>query len=288
MSSYLKKLFDSDGEFRLMLTQSEDYILQSALSLLNAQQAIISELSKSGRAAAASAESPANPRADNGKTHASPSRSAIPYSIGATAVGGVIGGVVIGTWGAVFGSIAGTALALYYVASADKAAASRAAGAGSGLRTVSQPAANPAGKLDVGRFVQIVSNICESIDNLIDTFRAQIKRVVDKYESQPKPAIETNFRSVLEGIQSLLGYKRTHTPDEEKYVAKLQQRVEDVAELLDNYNLEAVDFSGDNIGLFEQIASPTAERPKMVVPAIVRDGVAVIKGKVFVPETSKE
>ncbi len=45
VSEYLNKLFDENGEFRMQLTQSEDYILQSALSLLNAQQAILSEVS---------------------------------------------------------------------------------------------------------------------------------------------------------------------------------------------------------------------------------------------------
>lgn len=37
VSSYLNELFDNDGKFRLQLTQAEDYILQSAISLLNAQ-----------------------------------------------------------------------------------------------------------------------------------------------------------------------------------------------------------------------------------------------------------
>ena len=46
VSEYLNNLFDENGEFRMQLTQSEDYILQSAMSLLNAQQAILVELSK--------------------------------------------------------------------------------------------------------------------------------------------------------------------------------------------------------------------------------------------------
>ena len=49
---YLNGLFDSDGEFRQNLTKSEDYILQAAMSLLNAQQAMVSEFSATSPIAA--------------------------------------------------------------------------------------------------------------------------------------------------------------------------------------------------------------------------------------------
>lgn len=190
-----------------------------------------------------------------------------------------MGGVVIGTWGAVFGSIAGTALALYYVSASEKPATARK------VQTSPQPVkVINKQKLDVDKYMQIIASICESIDNLIETFRAQINRVVNKYEQQPKPTLESNFKAILEGIQSLLGYKRTHDATEEKYVAKLQQRIEDITELLDNYNLQVVDYTEDKANLFEEISSPTAQQPKMIVPAITKGETAVLKGKVFVPE----
>lgn len=278
VSEYLNNLFDGNGEFRMQLTQSEDYILQSAMSLLNAQQAILAEVSKAKEQKSEPSQQPGL----NGIKAAQPNgigKEAIPYSIGASAVGGVIGGVVIGTWGAVFGSIAGTAIALYYVANNEKQAPQAK------IKTVQQPVAQPTGqKLDVEKFIRIVSGVCESIDNLIETFRSQINRVVNKYEQQPKPTLETNFKAVLEGIQSLVGYKRTHEASKDKYVAKLQQRIEDLTELLDNYNLEIVDYDGDNANLFDEIASPNAQQPKMVVPAIIKGNSAVLKGKIFVPE----
>ena len=261
VSEYLNKLFDENGEFRMQLTQSEDYILQSALSLLNAQQAILSEVSMVKEQKAEPKQHTINKNAiqSNGL-----SKEAVPYSIGASAAGGVIGGVVIGTWGAVFGSIAGTALALYFAANKEKQITK------SKLQTVKQATSQPNQKLDVEKFIRIVAGVCESIDNLIETFRAQINRVIDKYEQRPKPTLETNFKSILEGIQSLIGYKLTHD--------------EDLTELLDNYDLEIVEYKGDNVNLFEEISSPTAQHPKMVVPAIVKGGNVVLRGKVFIPE----
>ena len=46
VSDYLNKLLEDEGDFRQNLTQSEDYILQATLSLLNAQQAMIREFQK--------------------------------------------------------------------------------------------------------------------------------------------------------------------------------------------------------------------------------------------------
>lgn len=281
VSDYLDNLFDSESEFRLQLTQAEDYILQSAMSLLNAQQAIVVELTKTNAQAMEKAKNPMGSNQEQ-KPKRGSNNSAIPYGIGGSAVGGVIGAVVGGTWAAVFGAIAGTALSLYYVASMDKNTTAH-----SNIpkkQMAMQASAKPVQKLDVDKFIAIVSDICESVDNLVNSFRAQVNCVVDKYESMPKPSLETNFKLLLEGLQSLIGYERTHTPAEGKYVGKLQQRVEDVAELLDNYNLEVVNYSGDNIDLFEQIFSPTAKEPKMVVPAIIKDGVTVLKGKLFIPE----
>lgn len=129
--------------------------------------------------------------------------------------------------------------------------------------------------------LSIIENICESVDELISTFRSQIKKVVHKYENQEKPTIERDYRFLLEGIQSLLGYKRTHTEEEDKYVKKLQLRIEDVGELLENYNLEVVDFDGNNEYLFEVVTGQDVIAPKMVYPAIVKNGNAVLKGKIF-------
>lgn len=46
VSNCLNVMFDNNGEYRQNLTQAEDYILQAALSLLNAQQDMSRKLSE--------------------------------------------------------------------------------------------------------------------------------------------------------------------------------------------------------------------------------------------------
>ncbi len=268
---FLGKLFDSDGEYRLGLTQSEDYIMQAAISLLEAQRSMASTILSSTKFQSQSEPQKAiKPE----PTNVGLRKELFPHAIGASALGGTVGGLVLGTWGAVFGSIAGTALILYY-ASQEKEKPKQVATTPKQVEYKQIP-------FDAEKYVTIVGNVCDCVDSLINTFRTQISRVIDKYENQPKPTIEKNYATLLEGIQSLIGYKRTHSPEEEKYATKIQQRIEDLAELLDNYNLEVVDYTEEHVDWFESVKSSTVSAPKMVYPAIVKNGEVVLKGKVFI------
>ena len=137
--------------------------------------------------------------------------------------------------------------------------------------------------LDIDMLLEVVKNLCHSIDEIITTFRAQINNVVQKYESQEKPSLEREYGVFLEGVQTLVGYARAHSEDE-KFSKKIQERIEDLAELLENYNLNVVDYSGDNATLFDFVPSANTTEAKQVYPAVVKDGQPVKKGKVFTPE----
>jgi len=271
VQQYLNELFDSDGEFRQNLTTSEDYILQAAMSLLNAQQAMVSEFATSSHV-----ENNASNKVNNKiqpKQSAGLNKELYPHTIGATAIGGAVGGLVLGTWGAVFGSIAGTALVLYYATTQQDKPLQKAA------QTV-KPAEIQVQKLDVKKFISIISNICESVDTLIDTFRSQINRVVDKYENQEKPVFEKEYGVLLDSIQSLLG--ACYQPIDEKRQKRIDSRIDQLAESLENYNLEVVKYDDNNKQFFEETASEKVEQPTMVLPAIIKDGQEIRKGKVFV------
>ena len=205
---YFNKIFDADGDFRQNLTQSEDYILQAALSMLTMQQSMIGTLIPTyDNRSMLSDDASKSTRLDSSKAVTG---QLLP--LGGSALGGTTGALLFGTWGAVFGAIAGTAVTMYF--------SSRMS-----LNTIvvneefsSAPAES---ELNVDAFIEIIGKICQSVDSLIETFRAQINRVVNKYENQEKATLEKDFRFLLEGIQSLVGYKRTHSEEEPKYIRKL-------------------------------------------------------------------
>ena len=196
----------------------------------------------------------------------------------------VLGKVLLGGWGAVFGAIAGTAI-VFYLQSRNTASrkSTKVPNDKKPISSIVRQELNTSAPVDTSQFVSIISQICASVDNIIATFRAQINRVVAKYENIEKPTLERDYRFLLESIQSLIGYERTHTEDE-KYAKKIQERIEDLGEALDNYNLSIENYSGENEQFFEIIKSPNTKQPKMVYPAILKSGNAVLKGKVFIPE----
>ena len=290
ISNYLTELFDSEGDFRQSLTQAEDYLLQATMSLLTAQQEMsktfvnqkirfntIHEEPKEGVIRGVSDNSSSK---KNFQDYLGTNITASQAGIG-VASGALVGKFAFGGWGAVFGAIAGTAVMVYLASrkSIEPPVESKVASAPS-IRTelVNEP-------LDVPGFIGVVGGICDSVDNLISTFRAQVNRVIDKYESMEKPTIEKQYGFLLESIQTLIGYKRTHDSQDDKYLKKLQTRIEDLAECLENYNLTTEDYDGNNEHLFELIPSPETTEVKMAYPAIVRDGIAVLKGKIFTPVT---
>lgn len=283
VTDYLNDLFDSDGEFRQNLTQSEDYILQAAMSLLNAQQSMIGEFTlpkfADGKKDSQDKQQPETiPVSDFG---GSLKKEQYPYVVGGTTVGGAAGALIFGTWGAVFGAIAGTALVLYYSSQLPQNS-NKNKKVPPQTRIEAKPVVKEQ-KINVDVFTNIVGSICDSVDTLIQTFRAQINRVVDKYESIEKPSLEQEYRFLIEGIQTLIGYKRTHA-DDDKYTSKLQMRIEDLAETLENYNLTVEDYTEENKSWFEAVESSKVDTPKMVYPAIVKNGSMILQGKVFIPQ----
>lgn len=280
ISEHLSSLLLEDGDFRQHLTQSEDYILQAVLAILNAQQARFACLPTINLE-----DSQQEPECgDNSKEkeiHVNKKISKLPLNVStksvAAGVGAWAGGALLGTWGAVCGAIAGTALTTYLVQDSkdDKERISD-----SKPIKISSDEEKP---LDIDSIVIVCANLCKSVDDIIVTFRAQINNVVQKYEGQEKPSLEKEYSTLIDGIQSLVGYNRAHSNDE-KFSKKIQERIEDLAESLENYNLSFVDYDGTNIVLFDIVPSSNAVEDKQVLPAIVKENAVVRKGKLFKPE----
>ncbi len=272
---YFNEVFDADGEFRQNLTQSEDYILQAAISLLNAQRDMAISMKPVDEPGSQAEEEQSSSIPEDKSILSKFAGSDIVASLIGSGAGAIAGKVIFGGWGAVFGALAGTAIAIY-ASAAYKQPKSEPKVLVKGTASASYP-------VNADAFIATISSICASVDNLLDTFRAQINNVVQKYESQPKPTLDSNYLPLLESIQTLVGYARTHSEGEEKYAKKLKERIEDISEVLDTWNLQFEDYDGSNSSSFEKIPSDKAQEEKMVYPAIVKEGAVIIKGKVFIP-----
>ncbi len=291
VSNYLNELFDGDGEFRQNLTQSEDYILQAAMSLLNAQQSMISPLTKTElqqEQISVKPEPIEDQPTDMASSFGSPEkagqylkREQYPMVLGGAAIGGAAGALIMSTWGAVFGAIAGTALVLY-------ASSQTVSTKTNQPKMQTRPQQRPILQtnkivekpIDTELFLSIVSKICDSVDSLIATFRAQINRVVDKYESQEKLPIEAEYPALLENIQALLGVAAGDS-DPDTRQKRIEKRIEMLADSLENYDLRAVNYDGNNAIYFAMQPSPNVSKDTMVAPALLRGDRVVMKGKVF-------
>ena len=107
---------------------------------------------------------------------------------------------------------------------------------------------------------------------IVEQFKQQ-NRTITSYNA------EKDYKLLLGSIQSMLG---TCYSDEsnEKYWPKLKERVEDVGEILENYGIKVVMYSSEVKSFFDVVYRENIDNPNMIYPAFVKDGIAVMKGKV--------
>lgn len=291
VSEFFDKLLSEDGEFRRGLSLPEDYILQAALSLLNAQQEMCRRLSETdieiqkNVSFAPSENLDTNHSANlldgtiDGKwaiagTAVGTAIGAILGKLAVSAIGATIGKIALCTGcGAVCGAIAGTAIVLYLTQQQTSIPAHKA------IPQLEVAIRNY--EIDVNVFMDIITDICKSIDSLINTFRTQIQNVVSKYESKEKPALEKSYSSLLERIQILLGVAESPITDQER-LAKIDDHLVRLIETLKEYGLEVASYTEENSDWFEPVESSNDDTPKMIYPAIIKKGILVKSGKVFV------
>lgn len=214
VSDFLGNLFENNGDYRQSLTESEDYILQAALRLLQSQQSITNEIVRV-------AEQSRNQDSPN-TSHSTGSPNPY-YAIAGAGVGAIAGGLA-GTWAAVAGAIAGSAIVIY--CSAKK------------QTTHSEKTPQIQHQVNAEVFSGIVENICQNIDGVIETYRVQAKRIRDVYESREVPALETEYSSLLEQV---LNTYKTIKANSDNVPDKVVHAVDALAESLENYGLKIED-----------------------------------------------
>ena len=266
VDAYFEEVLDRENPFKQHLTQSEEYILDAAMTLLDSQQLMYGNITNF---------EVVNPNSqlqqESGITEEESNKVIKKGMLLGAAAG--IGGAVLGagSWGTLFITIAAASITFYIATKKLKK-----------NEDFVQDNALPefvGTEINVDEFVSIIRNVCEKIDNLINTFRAQIKQVENYYENQEKISLEKDYKLLLGSIQSMLGMCYSDESNE-KYWSKLKERVEDVGEILENYGIKVVMYSSEVKGFFDVVYRENIDNPNMLYPAFVKDGIAVMKGKV--------
>lgn len=285
IADYLNNVCDENSEYRQNLTQSEDYILQAALSMLNAQRDLVSALN-------------CTPKIEIQHVDIEPINEATavlhgPVGIGVSALrstsgytmigaggGALVGKLIFGGWGAVFGAIAGTAVALYLSQQSQSTTPERKRIPSKNTTATAKVCDSP---VNTDLLLKVISQICESLDNLISTFRAQIQRVVNKYESQPTPTLENNYHELLESLQSILGALEVEKAN--LNIPKgIRNKKEDILATLESYDISVIYFDGTDTKPFSIMSSPNVTQNTLVFPALAKNGKVILKGRILSPQ----
>lgn len=230
VATYLEKVFDSEGEFRQNLTQSEDYILEAAISLLNAQQKISVALTKEvGNSAAPKQMRPSATTQESPQATSRNSQINSNYTLAGAAGGAIAGKLLLGGWGAVFGAIAGVAVSVYL---SNKTQVQAKPKPQSAPRALVED--NPNKPIDVDCFLGIIRDVCESVDNLIGTVRVQMQRVKSAYENTDKPSLLGNYSSLMNNLKTLF---EVADSDAEDKCEEIPMQIEMVKRSLKNYGI---------------------------------------------------
>lgn len=211
-TEHLNLLFENENNYRQSLTESEDLILLSVLRLLQSQQNITDEIAKTIE------NNCKNLNIEKEK------HSKNPYwTVAGAGAGAVVGGL-INSWGAVAGAIVGTALVIYF---------SIKPTIKSGSQVESENFSSTITNTNV--FISIIENICENIDNIIETYRVQIRRVENIYNQREEPSLQNEYSILLSQIVNVYNTAKTLNvpiPD------KLSAAIDFLAESLENYGLK--------------------------------------------------
>lgn len=209
VSDYLSDILELDGEYRQRLSQSEDYILQATLRLLTAQENFTNGLIAN------------NSQTTHQLLQNDSSEQSFYTTLIGTGIGAVTGGF-FGTWSAVIGALAGNAVVAYIMTKKQEQSHKNTFAHFQGEE-----------RIDTKFFLNIVSNVCESIDGIVETYRIQVNRIVKEYKNRETPNLQSDYSTLLEQIVNVNKVaSSTDVPD------KLKQAVDLMVECLENYGLK--------------------------------------------------
>jgi len=229
VTDFLNELFENDGRFRQNLTESEDHILRASLKLLQAQQGIsnefVKEISKFDNVTERISQIDKKPSSENGV-----STNSINATLGAGV--GALAGSFIGSWAAVAGAIAGTALVIYLPNI--KALIKEP---GKDCKESMQSTSKADELIDSSSFCDIIENICDCIDNIIATYRTQVRKFANAYENREQPSLLNSYSLLIEQIANVIQVSKNC---DEETPSKLRNAISILEESLENYDLKFI------------------------------------------------
>ncbi len=278
VNSYFEKILGKENSFRQHLRQSEGYILDAAMSLLNAQQSMYGDIFLQEIKRPEPIE--LDPHSENlipaEESKKSMTAGAV-LGLGASCIGAGAYAIGASALGGLFVAITSAAIGLYCVSQLmDKQKSQNQ------RKELVSESSLPYKNMDVNRFLSIICNICKQIDDLMKTYRAQIEQVRNSYESMEKISLEKDYKLLLSSIQMMLGVSYEEGDTSEKSLKRLRERVEEVGESLENYGIIVVKYNDEVKANFEIVRRENIETPITLVPALMKNGSIILRGKVAI------
>ena len=135
---------------------------------------------------------------------------------------GAIAGGFFGAWSAVIGALTGNAIVAYIMTKKQEQCLNNNVARFQGEESI-----------DTKVFLSIISNVCESIDGIVETYRIQVNRIVKEYENREGPSLQSDYSTLLEQIVNVNKVaSSTDVPN------KLKQAIDMMVECLENYGLK--------------------------------------------------
>jgi len=134
--------------------------------------------------------------------------------------------------------------------------------------------------IDADLIVRIVKEMCENIDNIVLTFNIQVENLMP----QIVEGFENQYPDILEAFQKFAGGMSEHKNNDETYIYNQYSLIEDALAqhgiLVEHYNATETEKQL----YFEVQETQKITDIKEILPALIKNGTVIKKGKLLIPK----
>lgn len=251
----------SVAEYKNELSMSEIAMLNSVMKLVSLPMSLIGEGTLPKALTRKNNSYVLNPKV-NKEIQSIIDKIDVP-TVGATAVGGLVGGLIFKTWGGVLLSIAGCVLGMCLGSS----------------QTRNDNSANVIMKIDVNKYITTLKRVCRNIDEVIENYRASVAEVVKSYNNIPKATLASTYKPLLDRMASLFVVINNETLPE-----YIKSEFDKLYRTLKNHHYEIVNYGDETRQYFIETPSPHISECTVIKAAILENGRVLETGECLVPE----